>query len=172
MKRHWFQNLYFSIQNGLKFSHVKKNKILGFCKPNACYCPTALLHKPHCFGAPFLSLGALLSTGATLSSFYLFVELGLLLYLFSSIHLVITRPAMYKKKPACMLEMNKIIFRPHLDMSKGVCGLPSKKKMKAETKLTVVVCCQIFHRKSVTPSSGDFGGNRRRGRPVDKIRNF
>ena len=67
----------------------------------------------HCFGAPFLSLGALLSTGATFSSFYLFVEFGLLLYLLSSIYMVRTRPALHKKKPACMFEMNKIMFRPN-----------------------------------------------------------
>ena len=35
-----------------------------------------------CFGPPFLSRGGLLSTGATLSSFDLLVELGLLLHLF------------------------------------------------------------------------------------------
>ena len=42
--------------------------------------------------------------------------------------------------------------------------------MKAYTKLTVVMYCQIFDRKSVAPSSGKFGGDRRCGRPVDKIR--
>ena len=47
----------------------------------ALHC-TALHCTHHCLGAPFLSLGAPLSTGATLSSFYLFVVLGLLLYLF------------------------------------------------------------------------------------------
>ena len=44
--------------------------------------------------------------------------------------------------------------------------------MKAYTKLTVLMCCQIVKRKSIAPSSGDFGGDRRRGTPVDKIRNF
>ena len=29
-------------------------------------------------------------------------------------------------------------------------------KMKAYTKLTVVMCCQICDRRSVAPSSGDF----------------
>ena len=48
-----------------------------------CLEPTNLSHKEHhCFGPPFLSLGGLLSTGATLSSSYLFVELGLLIYPF------------------------------------------------------------------------------------------
>ena len=40
--------------------------------------------------------------------------------------------------------------------------------MKAYTKLTVVMCCQIVARKSVAPSSGDWCS----GTPVDKIRNF
>ena len=40
--------------------------------------------------------------------------------------------------------------------------------MKADTKITVVMGCQIVDRKSVAPSSG----NRRRGRPVGKNRNF
>ena len=40
--------------------------------------------------------------------------------------------------------------------------------MKAHTKLTVVMGFQIFDRKSVAPSSDD----RRRGKRVDKIRNF
>ena len=47
----------------------------------------------NCFGPLFLSVGGLLSTGATLSSVYLFVELGLPLNLFSSIHVLKTRPA-------------------------------------------------------------------------------
>ena len=51
-------------------------------------------------------------------------------------------------------------------------GILVKTKMKAYTKLTVVMCCQIVARKSVAPSSGDFGGDRRRGTPVDKIRNL
>ena len=37
-----------------------------------------------------------------------------------------------------MFEMNKIMFRPHLDMSGGVFGLPGKTKIKAYTKLTAV----------------------------------
>ena len=73
-----------------------------------------------------------------------------------------TRPALYKQKPKYLFEMNTIISRPHLDMSK-------KTKVKADTKLTVVMCCQIFDRKSV---SAIFGNDWRRGRPVDKIRNF
>ena len=41
-------------------------------------------------------------------------------------------------------------------MSRGVFGLPGKKKIKAYTKLTVVMFCQICDRRSVAPSSGDF----------------
>ena len=43
--------------------------------------------------------------------------------------------------------------------------------MKADTKLTVVICCKIFDRRSVAPPSGVFGGNRPRDRPVDKFKN-
>ena len=57
-------------------------------------------------------------------------------------------------------------------MSRGVFGLPGKTKMKADTKLTVVLCCQIFAGKSVAPSSGDFWRDRRCGKPVDTFRNF
>ena len=39
-----------------------------------------------------------------------------------------TRPALYKKKPPNMFEMNKIMFRPNLDMSRGVFMLPGRKK--------------------------------------------
>ena len=65
-----------------------------------------------------------------------------------------TRPALYEKT-AYMFEMNNIIFMPNLDMSRGVFGLPGK-KMKADTKLTVVMSCQILDSKSVAPSWGDF----------------
>ena len=47
-------------------------------------------------------------------------------------------------------------------------GCLGKTKIKAFTKLTVVMCCQIVDRKSVAPSSSD----RPHSRPVDKIRNF
>ena len=53
----------------------------------------------NCFGPPSLLVEGLLSTGATPSSFYLLVELGLPLHLFSSIHVLITGPALYKKTP-------------------------------------------------------------------------
>ena len=43
-------------------------------------------------------------------------------------------------------------------MPRGVFRLHGKKKtkMKADTKLTVVIGCQIFDGKSVAPSSGDY----------------
>ena len=48
-----------------------------------------------------------------------------------------------------MLEMNKIMFRPHLDMSRDIFGLSVKKtNMKAYTKLT--------DRRSVAQSRGNF----------------
>ena len=59
--------------------------------------------------------------------------------------------------------------RPNLDTFKGIFRLPGQKKMKADTKLTFVMGCQLFDRKSVAQSIGD---NRRRGSPGDKIRNF
>ena len=48
-----------------------------------------------------------------------------------------------------MFEMNKSTPR-------GVFGIPGQKKIKAYTKLTFVMCCQICDRRSVAPSSGDF----------------
>ena len=49
------------------------------------------------------------------------------------------------------------MLRPNLDTLRGIFGLPGgKSKMKAYTKLTFVMCCQIVARKSVGPSSGDF----------------
>ena len=41
-------------------------------------------------------------------------------------------------------------------MSRGVFGLPGRKKFKAYTKLTVVMCCPICDRRSLAPSSSDF----------------
>ena len=35
-------------------------------------------------------------------------------------------------------------------------GLPVKTKMKADTKLTVVMCCQIIAKRHTAPSSGRF----------------
>ena len=83
----------------------------------------------------------LLSTGATLSSFYILLELGLQLHLFSSIHVVTTKPALYKKKPPYMFEINKIMFRPNLDMSRGIFGLPGRNKKESLHKTD---CCNVL----------------------------
>ena len=47
-------------------------------------------------------------------------------------------------------------IQPNLDTLRGILGFLGKTKMKAYTKLTVVMCCQIVDRKSVAPSSGEF----------------
>ena len=51
-------------------------------------------------------------------------------------------------------------------------GFLVKTKIKAYKKMTVVMRCQIVARKSVAPSSGDSGGDRRQGTSMDKMRNF
>ena len=48
------------------------------------------------------------------------------------------------------------MFRPNSDTFRGTFGLPGK--IKAYTKLTVVMYCQIVASKSESPSSGDFRG--------------
>ena len=73
---------------------------------------------------------------------------------FSNILLVRIRPTLYKKKPAYMFEMNKIILKPHLDMSRGVFGFPGKNKNESRHK-TVVMCCQIVERKSLAASGAE-----------------
>ena len=54
-----------------------------------------------------------------------------------------------------MIEMNLIMFRPHSNMFIDACGLPDK-KIKGDTKFTVVLWVQSFDRKSSAPSSGNF----------------
>ena len=61
--------------------------------------------------------------------------------------------------------------RPNLHMFRGIFGLLGKTKVKAYTKLTVVMCCKIFDRKSLSPSSGNFRRHRHCSSPVEKIRN-
>ena len=48
------------------------------------------------------------------------------------------------------------MFRPNSDTLRDIFGLLDKTKIKAATKLTVVMGYQIVDRKSVAPSSGDF----------------
>ena len=50
----------------------------------------------------------------------------------------------------------KLCFGPIQKCSEAFLGLLVKTKVKAYTKLTIVMCCQIVARKSVAPSSGDF----------------
>ena len=65
------------------------------------------------------------------------------------------------------------MIRPYLNLFIDVsAGFKINTRMKAYTKLTVVMWCQIFYMKYLASSSGDFRRDRRRGRPVDKIRNF
>ena len=49
---------------------------------------------------------------------------------------------------------------------KAFMGFLVKTKKEAYTKLTVAMCCQIFARRSVAPSSGDF---RRRLPPLRQV---
>ena len=51
-------------------------------------------------------------------------------------------------------------IQPNLEASEG---LPVKTKMKADTKLTVVMCCQIVGKRPTAPSSVRF---RRRPAPL------
>ena len=48
------------------------------------------------------------------------------------------------------------MFRPNFDPFIGIWGIPDQNKMKAYTKLTVVMCCQIDDWKYTAPSSGRF----------------
>ena len=48
------------------------------------------------------------------------------------------------------------MFVPYLDNFRGVLGFLVKTIMRADTKLTVVLWCQIIDRKSFAPSSGNF----------------
>ena len=44
------------------------------------------------------------------------------------------------------------MFRSHLNMPRGNFGPPGKNKNLS--LLTIVICCRIFDRRSVAPSSG------------------
>ena len=47
-----------------------------------------------------------------------------------------------------MFAMDLIMLRPRLNVFIEVCGLPDQYKLKADTKITVGMCCQICDRKS------------------------
>ena len=48
------------------------------------------------------------------------------------------------------------MFRPHLYVLRGICGLWINTKMEADKKLTVIISPQILDWRSIAQSSGDF----------------
>ena len=54
------------------------------------------------------------------------------------------------------LKCTKLCLGPIHTCLDALLGFLDKPKMKAETKQTIVMCCQIVARKSVAPTSGDF----------------
>ena len=70
------------------------------------------------------------------------------IYVFFNIHDLLPRPASYIKSSHKSFEINKIMFGPHLRTFIDVWELI------ADTKLSIVICSQIFDRKSTAPSSG------------------
>ena len=95
--------------------------------------------------------------------------MGLPLQSLSSIHLLRTGPALYRNKPHKDLKKTKLCIGPILTRLEAFLGFLVKTKMKAYTKLTIAMCCQIFTRRSLAAISAC---DRRRGRPLDKIRNL
>ena len=85
-------------------------------------------HRSPLFQGPSLIIGGSVNNRGYPVQFFPLCRVGVTIISFSSIHLVITRPALYKKKPTCRFEINEIIFRPYFDMSRGVFGLPGKNK--------------------------------------------
>ena len=55
-------------------------------------------------------------------------RVGVTIISLSGRNVVTTRPAVYKKKPPYMFEMNKIMLRPNLDISRGIFGLSGRNK--------------------------------------------
>jgi hypothetical protein len=54
------------------------------------------------------------------------------------------------------LKWTKLFFGPIKTRPETFLGFLEKTTMKTDTKLTVVMCCHIFERRSVAPSSSDF----------------
>ena len=82
---------------------------------------------------------------------------------FFNIHERLTTPATYKRSKPYVFEKNIVMFRPNLHLLiEGPEGFPVKTKIKADTKRTFVMCCQIFDKRSTAPFSGRF---RRRPAP-------
>ena len=61
-----------------------------------------------------------------------------------------------RRHPYEDLKCTKLCLDPNQTCSEAFLGFLGKIKMKAYTKLTVVICCQIVARKSVAPSSSNF----------------
>ena len=55
-----------------------------------------------------------------------------------------------------------VMFRPNFDPLQASGGFLIKTKIKAYTKLTVVMCCKIVDKKYAAPSSGRFQRRQRR----------
>ena len=71
---------------------------------------------------------------------------------FSNAHVRVTRQATFKRSRHYVFKNNIVLFR----QIKRPKGLSVKTKMKAGTKLTVVMCCQIVDRKSTASSNDRF----------------
>ena len=56
------------------------------------------------------------------------------------------RPAWYKKLKQQTFENNSDRFRTNLDPLQAFLGFPVETIMKADAKLTVVMCCHLFDR--------------------------
>ena len=68
---------------------------------------------------------------------------------------MLARPAWYTTLKQQNFENNSDRLRTNLDPFKGVFRLPSGNNKKADPKLTVVMCCQIFYERYTTQSSGN-----------------
>ena len=68
----------------------------------------------------------------------------------------VTKLACYNKSKQQTFEGNSVRLWTTLDPCVGVLGFPVKIIIKADTKLTVVMCCSIFDERSTAPSSGNF----------------
>ena len=111
-----------------------------------------------CFRPPFLSGGGgLSSTGATLSSFHLLVELGLMLQLFAAYIRIEPDQLFIKRKHETCSKQTKLFLDPIYTCLEAFLGFLVDTKVKAYTKLTVVMCCPICYKRSLAPSELMFG---------------
>ena len=85
----------------------------------------------------------LLSTGPTLSSFYLLLDVGLPLHLFLAYR--------WWELVLLFIQTHHQKFLPHLHVSIDVCRLTDRYKNESDTKWTVVMWCQIVYMESVAP---------------------